>query len=191
LSEFWAFARDFNNVYAQIAKFAIAAPLLDLIISIGPPWPSRLAVSFSVVVVQVLVVMCSFAVWRQGRTPLGVVRRWLVGATAVFIVLFLFLYIPVFAVFVVPAPNYRNAIVKGFSYQEDIVIFRAAQKAEGQTWSDKALVAHFVDGTHDETEIWRFVAVARLLVLIAWLLVTLAYAVAVSAFVAIQYRRFK
>lgn len=193
LSEFWAFAADFNNVYAQIAKFAIAAPLLDLIINIGPPWPSRVAVSFSLVVIQVLVVMCSFAVWRQGRTALRVVRKWLVGAAAAFVGLFLLVYIPLFAVFVVPAPNYRNAIVRGLTYQQPIKRFLEVQESEGQTWSPKALVAHFADDVHDETTIWTpgSVALGRLFLLISWLVVGLAYALSVSAFVAIQYRKFK
>jgi len=193
LSEFWVFASDFNNVYAQIAKFAIAAPLLDLIINIGPPWPSRLSVSFSVVVIQVLVVMCSFAVWRQGRTPLRVIKKWLVGGTCIFLSLFLLGYIPIFAMFVVPAPNYRNAIVKGFTYQKPIVTFLADEESKGQTWSPKALVAHFVDDTHDETTIWTpgSVAAGRALLLVAWLLIALAYAIPVSAFVAIQYRRLR
>ncbi len=192
LAEFWQFASDFQNVYAQIAKIAIAAPLLDLMVQVGPPWPSRLAVSFSFVAIQLLIVMCSFAFWRQGRTSLKVVKRWFLGGTAIFVLLFLLIYIPLFSILVVPAPDYRNALVVGYTYQDPIQTFIKSEAEDGQTWSPKALVAHFVDESHDESAIWTpsSVALSRAVLLGVWLLVGLSYALAVSAFVALQYRRF-
>lgn len=193
LEEFWRFVTDCNNVYAQIAKFAVAAPLLDLILNIGSPWPTRVGVGFCLVVVQLLIIMCSFAIWRQGRGKIYGIKRWLVASTIGFVAFFLLVYLPLFAFFVVPSPDYRNAVVRGFYLQPPIAQFVEDREKKGETWPPKALIAHFVDGTHDETSIWTpgSVFLMRSIVLVSWLVAGMLYAISVSAFVSLQYRKLR
>ena len=193
LSEFGRFAADFFNVYAIIAKFALAAPLLDLVMNSGSPWPSRVGVSLALVMVQILIIMCSFAVWRQGAGKIYGIKRWLVFSTVGFVAFFVLVYIPLFAFFVVPAKDYRHAVVRGYELRGPMKEFIAREEAKGDAWPPKVLIACFVDSKHDETSIWtpESVYVMRAAVLGCWLIVGVLYAIPVSAFVAIQYRRIR
>lgn len=194
LDEFWRFVKDFHNVYARIAKMAIAVPLVDLVLNLGPPWPSRTSVATSIVLVQVLVLMCSFAIWRQGKGKLYHVKAWLVASASSFLILFLLFYIPLFATFVVDAPDQWNRIIRGHTLQNSIQEFATQdEKATGTVWTARKLIAHWVDASTDETGIWTpgSVYTMRAVLLGVWLLVSLAYALAVSAFVALQYRRIR
>lgn len=193
LREFMDFAKDFTSIYALIAKVAVFAPLVDLVLNLGPPWPSRLFVSTALVMEQVIVLMISFAVWRQGRTSPTVVKRWLVGSFLVFSLLLLAGYIPLFATFIVDAPDAYHRVVIGDTLQEPIARFVQKQLESGEVWSAKRLLDYFRDGTNDETAIWTpgSVAKARALLLTVWIAVCTIYALGVSAFLALQYRRIR
>jgi hypothetical protein len=194
LDEFWDFVKDFQNLYAKIAKLAVAAPLLDLVLNIGPPWPSRSSVTTSVVLMQILVLMCSFAIWRQGKEKLHHIKAWLVGSSVVFGVLFLLVYIPLFSFFIEDAPNIWNRLVRGYELQEPIQEFvKRMAKERGEVWGPKTLIAYFMDATHDETTIWTpgSVYTMRAITISVWLALSATYAIAVAAFVSLQYRRLK
>jgi hypothetical protein len=190
LREFWAFVKDFNSAYAAIAKFAVAIPLIDLVLNLGPPWPERIANTTAVVLLQILVLMCSFVIWRQGTGKLYHIKAWLLGSAIAFAVLFLFLYIPLFANFIEDWPDRWNRVVCGYEYNPAI---KKLVETDPVMWTPRTLVQYFMDATHDETSIWTAgsVKTMRSVLLIVWLCVNSAYAIAVSAFVALQYRRLK
>lgn len=189
LAEFGRFVGDFHSVYALIAKAAVAGPLLDLVLNLGPPWPSRLTVSTAMVLLQFLALMVSFAVWRQGNISAELLKRRLVQGAVGAGAAFLLLYIPLFIAFIRDDPDPYARVVVGWKRLPEIV--RMEQADPRQNWSDERLLREFVDGQTGVTDVWEpwTVYVARYLLLLAWLVTMLAYAVTVSAFVAIQYRR--
>jgi len=191
LGEFWAFAKDFQSLSAWVAKAAVAAPILDLVLNLGPPWPERVSVTTAVVLLQLLVLMCSFTFWRQGRESKTRIKKWLLRCSIAFGVVFFLVYLPLFAFFVVDAPDRWNRSISGWVLQPPIKEFVAAEEKEGRVWTAKKLIAYFVDATNDETAVWTATTVytMRAVLLGIWGACFLLYAIAMSAFVALQYRR--
>lgn len=183
LADFWKFCRDFKSVTAWIAKAAVAAPLVDIVVNVGPPWPSRIAVSILVCVIEVVVLMYSFEFWRQGRARMRGIRAVLRGSTAVFSVV-LILYLFLFATFVVDVPDGWNRVVIGYQMHPDVAELVASNPSE---WTPKELMLQF----HDEMAVWTpaSVNVVRTAVLVAWLLLWSLLAVIIASFVSLQWRR--
>lgn len=190
LKEFWTFLKDFNSIYAQIGKLAIAAPLIDLVINLGPPWPSRVGVGFALVGAQLLVVMCSFVFWKQGKTRSDTIRYCLLGSAVCVALVFAFGYLPTYAKHVVKVTS--DYIVVGEELQPPMKEFvAAAAKQDHEVWGPRRLAMNFIDNETDEMDIWteESVQAARINLLRWWLLTGAVYSVAVSAFISLQYRR--
>jgi hypothetical protein len=191
LEEFMRFAKDFTNIYALVVKIAVCAPLIDLVLNVGPPWPSRLFVSTALVMEQVFVLMVSYSVWRQGKTSLSTVKAWLVSSFVGFSLLFLAAYIPLFAIYIEDFPDAKNRVVIGGTLQPSIQKFVEKEAVAGHAWGARKLLDHFLDGSHDMSIIWTSssLAMARTLLLVVWITVCTVYGIGISAFLAIQYRR--
>jgi hypothetical protein len=183
LSEFWSFAKDFKSVTAWIAKAAIAAPLADIVVNIGPPWPSRIAVAILLCIVEVIVLMYSFEFWRKGSPRIRDIRSAMRAGIVAFGVGFI-VYIYLFANFIVDAPDARHRVVIGCDMHPDVAEMANANPSQ---WTPKELILQF----HDEMAVWTpgSVNVMRTIVLVIWLLLWTALAVVISAFVALQWRR--
>ncbi len=188
LGEFWRFVTDFNSFYANIAKAAALAPVLDLVLNLGPPWPSRISVTTTMMMLQIVVLACSFAIWRQGKTAIGVVKAWLAAASAGFISVVLLVYIPLFIMFVRDDPNAWSRVVIGYDIQPRIRHLIAQRPNE--SWSSERLLREFEDAETGITDIWtpESVYLARYLLLTTWLIAMLLFGVCIASFVAIQYR---
>ncbi len=135
--------------------------------------------------------MCSFSFWREGRSNLGGIKRRMLLAACLSGFLFFFVYLPLFAFFVVDAPDAEHRSIRGFTLQKPIQEFVDAEAKKGEIWTPKRLIAYFVDATNDETAVWTPASVylMRAALLLGWGFSFFFYSVSVSAFVALRYRR--
>jgi hypothetical protein len=183
LPEFWDFAKDFKSVSGWVAKAAVAAPLADIVLNIGPPWPSRPSVAILLCIVEVVVLMYSFEFWRHGSPRIQHIRSVMRAAIAAVAVAFV-VYMPLFAFFIVDAEDAWHRVVIGYKMHDDVA---EMQKSDPGQWTPEELILQF----HDVMAVWTpwSVNVMRTIVLLVWLLVWAALSVVISAFVAIQWRR--
>ncbi len=185
LGEFWQFTKDFKSVTAWIAKAAVAAPLVDIILNIGPPWPSRVAVAILTCVVEVLVLMYSFEFWRRGSPRISEIRNVMRFGIGSFVLMFI-VYIFFFASFIVEADDAWHRVVIGYQMHADVA---EMVKDNPSKWTPKELIIQF----QDEMEVWTSssVNVMRTIFVVAWLLLWASLAVVISAFVSLQWRRLR
>jgi hypothetical protein len=182
LSEFWEFAGDFKSVSAWVAKAAVAAPLTDILLNIGPPWPSRIGVAILVCIVEVLVLMYSFEFWRNASPAVKDVRRVMrLGLCAVFVSFIA--YVCIFAGYVVDADDAWHREVIGYEYHKQIA---ELVESDPSKYTPQELMSRF---EFKAMSIWTPFSVTsmRVCVLITWMLLWVCLSVVVAAFVALQW----
>jgi hypothetical protein len=183
LAEFWQFARDFQTVPAWVAKAAVAAPLLDILLSLGPPWPNRISVAVAVCVVEMVILMYSFEFWRRGAPAIVDVRRVLRRATLLLALIFAG-YAYVYASFVEEGEDAWDRVAIGYRLQPHVAELIASDPVK---YTPRQLILDF----HDPKSIWtsQSVNTIRWFLLVGWLSFWACLSVVISAFVAIQWRR--
>jgi hypothetical protein len=158
-----------------------------LILNLGPPWPSRLGVSLAMALAQVLILMASYAVWRQGKIKVGSIKRWLIASILGFFAILLLAYMPLFSFFIKSPSDSQESVIVGWTYNATINDFVGRQAAKGIIWTPEQLLGE----GRSETAIWtpESVCAMRVIIFAAWLFVWVSFATAVSAFLALQHRR--
>lgn len=163
-----------------MVAFGAGPVLLDLVLAIGPPWPTRTGVASFTSVMAWVVLLYSFAVWESiARYRL----RSLIRTFAPLCACTLTAYLLLSALFVVDAPDPRNQEAKGFLLQDDIrkVVSMTEETPltllEGNRW--------------DPTSIWVpwTVATVRFSLLVMWIAFFACFSFMVSVFVLHQYKR--
>jgi|GEM_PF-1984444 len=180
LKDFWEFTAEITSITSWLAKAAVAAPLVDIVLGIGPPWPSKVAVPILTCLAEVMVMMYGFQFWSGlSRPRLG--RR--LRVAFVLIVLTLLLYITFFSFFVYDAPSGADREVKGLFYQGDVqVVINRGDIREADV---------IKAGEYDPLRIWVpwSVYVMRVIVLCIWLLFFTCLASGIASFVLLERQR--
>jgi hypothetical protein len=179
LSEFWRFAADFRSLTAWIATAVIAAPLADLALGIGPPWPSRTADAAFLTIVVGFVVMFAFEFWRKRSRRTG--QRAFIVSLVIAALLFIS-YLCISAFFVADADDQGGKEIIGYTMHGDV---QQMAEAEPSKWTPKELLLQF----HDPMEVWtrNSVITMRVVLLLLWLAMWIAIAVGMAAFVSLQW----
>lgn len=186
MKEFWLFAKDFKSASAWVAKAAIAAPLADILLNLGPPWPSRVGVAILVCIVEVIVLMWSFEFWKHGETTIAEVRkvmRWSLIGAAFIVVPYLWL----FASYVEDAPNWWTRVVIGTTYHEEI---GEMVHEDPSKYTTRELLERF---ERQPERIWTKDSIIKIQVILlaCWLLFWIALSCYVAAFVTLRWRRIR
>ena len=173
---FSAYATDIRTVSGVLSKGLFLSPLVaSLLLSIGPPWPSKSGVAALTSVEEVFVAILVFVAAEHLSDE--TFRRGL-GKCASASAVFLLIYISLFAIFVRDMPDSGHQDVRGFGYSP------AAQRTIGPTYTeDDALRG----AGYDPTVIWKpwTVYTVRISVVLTWLL----FFCSMSGFVAVFARR--
>ena len=178
LEDFWAFAADFRSMTAWVAKGAVAAPFIDIILGFGPPWPSRTGVPVLTCLVEILVLIYAFQFWK---VMAKYQQEFRLRTSFVLIVVTFLLYIALFAFFVYEAPEAPYREVKGFLYQPYVHDIMNKDK----TYTEQKVL---IDSGYDPIIIWKpwTVYLMRIVVLITWILFFTALSTSISSFVLLQ-----
>ena len=178
LKEFWSFVRDFKSVESWVAKSAVAAPLIDLVLNIGSPWPTRIGVTTLICVIEICILMYAFEFWRRSKPKLRKTMR----ASLIVFFLILPVHLSLFSVFVQDNPDMFHRDVIGFRLDPGIEEWSNAQTTPH---SPGELLTFF---ERDPMNIWQpwSVHVARLAVLSTWLAFWFFFGSFVAAFVLLR-----
>ncbi len=184
--EFRLFLTDFQSGAAIVGKLSIAAPLIDFVVNIGPPWPSRVTVTFLSAMVQFLLLLFAFEFWLHHETDtekLKRVRLMLRRAITIVLPLLLLIYLFLFSNFIREEPDMWHREVAGWKYTE-----KAEKLLETNNVSEKELLSYFGG---DPTKVWvaSSLNTMRVIVLFSWLLLVVGLASVIALFVSIQWLR--
>ena len=171
LKEFRAALLDYRSVSSWAMGGSVAAPLVDYLLRLGPPWPP--GVSLITSVAELLTLICAFHFWaRLGR---GRVSRRMVAAAALLLALFGgYLYLNSSYTFTTPADEQKH--VKGFELRPDV-----APLVRPDFTADDALKG----AEYRPEEVWTSssISVMRLALLGLWLFSFVALAACIASFV--------
>lgn len=184
LAEFWEFAKDSQSVIAWVAKLSVAAPIVDIVANVGPPWPSRAGVAILTSLFQVIVLLLAFEFGRHAAHRLSQLR-WAMAASAMFAIPSLMLYLNAYSSYVVDAPDRWNRAVVGSIFIDEKI--EALYESDRSRWTPRTFLKEF----KSQEAIWTSDSIAanRNWLLMTWLAGWACTAVVVSCFCAIQYRR--
>jgi hypothetical protein len=173
LKEFLAFLRDFRSLGSWMVKVLPFAPLSDLAIGLGPPWPSQTSTPVLASLVGALSLVFGFAFWSarpQYRLKSYLRRSGL--ALGVFFVL----YGALFAYFIYDAPSPSNREIKGLYYLTEVKAVIDNSYTESMALRG---------ASYDPFKIWVAwtVYAMRLVVLVSWLATSGALYLTIGVFV--------
>lgn len=178
LKAFWDFVRQARSIRERVALAAIAAPIVDLLVCIGPPWPTREMCAIATVVAEFFVFMVCFELLH--RKAKGRLQRWMLWGMAAS-VLFFAIYMYCFASLIHQAPDHFHRVVGGWSYTPEAI----QHKERNPGITDSTLVA---DMGNDVEQVWTkgSLVLTRLIVLFNWLLLFTAVTFSFTVFLVLQ-----
>lgn len=178
LEEFREVIADFRGVTTWAVKGAVVAPLADLVLQVGAPWPPGVPVITSIV--ELLTLICVFHFWF-GRSHKQLTRRMVVFLVLMCVSFFAHLYLLDAYTFVSPATSKRYA--KGFVVRPDV---QALIPDEFKTPEE------VLSGSEYKAEdVWTAgsITAARLTLLAVWLTMFASLSAFIGTFVMAQRRR--
>lgn len=183
LDDFRAFLDDYRGVL-KAGLLAGVAPLADLVLQVGSPWPTSAAATALSVVVELLVLAFAYEFWRRSRTPYATIQGWMVAGILGFIVS-LIIYIILWSQFIVPNDDSFHRDVIGYEMHPQI----REMVAENPSVSTPEQLLRKFD--RDVEAIWTSssIRIARAFVLLTWLAIWATVSLTLAAFVSLQYRR--
>ena len=157
--EFLKLLADFRSVLGLAGKGLLVAPVITLITTIGPPWPSRSAVVVLTSFAELAVLAYVFE-FLSNASPAR--NRRLMQLLAVPFALVFVWYLLLFSAFVFDAPDAWHRDVKGFRY--DAAAASIIDEAYPEPIAIKA-------AGYDPTKIWTAASVYtnRVVILVLWL----------------------
>lgn len=174
LDEFRDVLTDYKSVSSWILGGTIAVPLADIVLQLGPPWPTGVAIITSVA--EILTLIFAFHFWL--RQPFKQVSRRMRVALVLLIVFFgIYLYLNSAYTFASPTDGER--FVKGFILRPDVVpLIR-----NGYTPDDALKGAEF-----QAREIWTVSSInaMQITLLTLWLLSFTVLSIFIASFVMYQ-----
>lgn len=112
------------------AAFAVGAvpPLLHFALSIGPPWPDREGIAYFTSIVNGVILLTAYVLWRHiSLTKMrNRVRVFVSGSLG-----FLFVYIVLSASFVYNAPDAKHQVASGWELTQDVAELLAEARKQG------------------------------------------------------------
>jgi asparagine N-glycosylation enzyme membrane subunit Stt3 len=150
-----ALLRDVGTLAGWSVKGALAAPLADVMLELGPPWPPQSPVVTSILELAVLVLVLSLASNVSARR-----RKQLLVGFSLIAALALLTYLVLASQLIVPAPDGRR-LVSGLTIRADVVALL------GSGYSPLDVLR---DAAWNPEEVWTrsSITAARLLLFSAW-----------------------
>lgn len=177
LDEFREVATDVRSISPWIIGGAVAVPLVDVVLQIGPPWPTGIGLVTSAL--ELIVIICAFHFWH--RISYRRATRVMLITLACLIVFFgAYLYFSNAYVFSSPSDGQRY--VKGFVLREDIVpLIR----------KDYTAADALAGAQYRPDEVWTSssITLMQLNLLLLWAISFTALSLFIATFVIYQRRR--
>ncbi|GAC1467054.1 MAG: hypothetical protein NVSMB9_08250 [Isosphaeraceae bacterium] len=180
LGPFLGYFADFKKLLAMIIALGAAPTIMDLVFTIGPPWPHRRGIILLTSLGAWVLLLWSYSAWR--KTSQKVLKARL-SACAVAAASSLLVYILLHAFFVYDAPTYKNQEAKGFLLRPEIQGLLLSKAKSGGTIEDLLEGAEYVP-----TVIWVSwtVYLIRYLLMSTWLILFGSLSLVASAFLLLQ-----
>jgi len=174
LQEFRDLLSDYKSVSSITIGGAVAAPLADIALRVGPPWPT--GVPFITATCELLALVYVFHFWfRKSRKRIR--KRMIAFLALSAVALVSYLVLSSSYTFVSPATS--NRYVKGFVLRSDVqsVITNAFTE-------DDALAG----AEYDAKEVWKpwSITAMEIIILATWLLLFTSISIFIGAFVMVQ-----
>jgi hypothetical protein len=177
ISEFKAVLSDFQQLGSLALKGAIAAPLADIWLNLGPP-PAK-AVGGLTALIEFVAVVSVFQFWSNSEERK--LRPRMLIALSVFVVCLLSSLMLLDRFTVSPGAG-RDRIIEGYSLRPDVkhLIDESFTPEEALTESE-----------YDPDKVWTrgSIAVLRALITVAWMATFAGFAVYLTLFIILQRRR--
>jgi hypothetical protein len=175
LEEFKEVMSDFRSVTFYTVNGVVIAPLADLALKIGPPWPAGIPVITSLA--ELLALIFVFHYWFKRRNQKRLRKRMTIALC--FASLSFILYMFLFSLFTFSPPSTRNKAVKGFVVRTDIKPLIDNSFTE----SDALKGAEY-----DATEVWTewSITTMKCILLVVWLTLFTGLSVFIGTFIMAQ-----
>jgi hypothetical protein len=178
LEEFREVLADFKSLTSWAVKVAVGAPLADIALQVGAPWPQGIPVITSVV--ELLTLICVFHFWFD-KSHKQLTKRMKVFLVILCVSFFGHLYLLDAYTFVNPATSNRYA--KGFVVRSDVQrLIPSEFKTPEEVLSSSE---------YKEEEVWTAgsITAARLTLLAVWLTVFASLSGLIGTFIMAQRRK--
>lgn len=177
LQEFRALLSDFKSLTSLTIGGAIAAPLVDLALKVGPPWPQ--GVPFISSISELLALIYIFHFWFSKS------RKKLKTRMVVFLILCclsLLMYLVLYSSYTFVSPATSNRYVKGFVLRPEV-----QELITNEFTEDDALVG----AEYDPKEVWKpwSITAMRVAILSFWLMMFVSLSIFIGTFVMVQRSR--
>jgi hypothetical protein len=179
---FWAFVGDARSILSWVVKVSALAPLLTILVKIGPPWPNTYAAAVlsSVTAVVVFALSYEFMCRRPLFTPQWVLQIALVIGV-VLLVWATYSYFNTLSLYVIDMPDAEHRVVIGYEMHPNV---RALADSDPSRFTNMELLKSF----DEANDVWTIDSITRvrILLLLQWLVVWASLLFVLSAFVALQ-----
>jgi hypothetical protein len=177
LAEFKEVISDFRSLTSWAVGSAVAAPLADLALKLGPPWPT--GVPIITALAELLALICIFHYWFSAGLKTHR-RRMLI--TLLVLCLSFITYFALFSEFTYAPSALDERQVKGFVLRADV-----APVINDQFTTDDALEG----AEYKADQVWKAwsITVMRLTILVTWLVLFVSLGVFIGTFIIAQRRR--
>lgn len=177
LEEFREVLTDFKSLTSWSISGAVIAPLADLVLKLGPPWPPGVSIITSFA--EILVLIYIFHFWfRTNQKRLGQRMR---AAIIVLGISFL-AYLVLFDLFTFPSPSTNKRYTKGFVPKSDKKLLLDAGRTEEEVLRGSE---------YDPNQVWKpwSITAVRLLLVTTWTIIFVSLSVLIGSFVMSQRRK--
>lgn len=160
-SAFYTFFRQASGFVKTITALAASVPLTNLVLQIGPPWPSEWVVVLATAICEVFVYMLAFQFLR--RRPRALLQHYMLIAMLT-CVLGAMAYLAAYSRFVYQAPDHAHRVMGAFTLTVN------AEK-DHQEKPDRPLAELLADNMYDVDKMWTqgSLMTARIVFLALWL----------------------
>ena len=177
LSEFREVLSDFQQLKSLALKGAIAAPLIDIWLKLGPPPPKAIGVFTTLV--EFLALVWVFQFWSD--TEERSLRVRMRGALCIFLI-GLVSSLVLLDRFTVSPGKGRDRVVEGYSLRPDV------KRIVGESYTAEEALS---GSEYDPDKVWtrESIALLRALITATWMATFSGFAVYLTVFIILQRRR--
>src|SRR5579863_3670779 len=185
LAEFWRFVRTTEELRDYRVKAAVAAPLVDLLVCLGPSWPNRIAMAVIAATAEISVLMFAFQKLQQKKVA---DRAFVTSVVLAFVLIFSYMYL--FSAYVHSPLGWRNRVIGAGDSAVKEEVLEGIQRLRSEK-PDYGIDDALADRGNDPDKIWTNgpLTVIRLLFFANWILLFVCVGVSGGAFVILQKQR--
>ena len=198
MKEFWVFVGNFRSVTSLLAKTAVAMPLADMLIKIGPGWPGRPGIGTVTAVAEIVVLMWAFQFWR-GIAKKRREKR--MRGSLYFLVPLAIVYLVLLTFWTYPHPQLgrqakgivlKSSTIRLLGSKGSTIEVAPPQEQEGESRTESVPIYETVDDllreTPDASEFYKqwSIDLMRLILLVVWIGFFVSLAAFIGAFVLLQ-----